>query len=230
VIAACSARTGPYDVRPSSGKRSEELIDARKHWDEVYATKRPTGVSWYQPHLSRSLALIERAGIGPGDRLIDVGGGASTLVDDLMDRGFRHITVLDVSALALDASQKRLGSRAGEVEWIAGDVLTAQLPQHGYSLWHDRAVFHFLTRPEDRAAYATQVRHVLTRGGFALIASFSPDGPRKCSGLEVCRYSPADLREELGDGFHLVESATENHRTPARAVQAFQYSLLSYAG
>jgi len=206
------------------------VIDAKKHWDEVYATKQPSGVSWYQPHLERSLALIGRAGIGFNDHLIDVGGGASTLVDDLIDRGFRHITVLDISARALDASRKRLGNRAGEAVWIAGDVLTAQLPPNGYRLWHDRAVFHFLTRPGERAAYTGQVRHALARGGFALIASFSPEGPRKCSGLEVCRYSPAGLLEVLGDGFHLVESATENHLTPARAVQAFQYSLLSYAG
>ena len=205
------------------------MNDAQKHWEQIYATKQPSSVSWYQLHLERSLELIDRAGIGPDDRLIDVGGGASTLVDDLLVRGFRNISVLDISTQALDVSQKRLGGRAGEIEWIAGDVLTTQLPRNGYTLWHDRAVYHFLVTPENRAAYRRQIRHALAPGGFVIISSFSLEGPRRCSGLEVCRYSPESLLAELGRGFRLIDSAAENHLTPAHAMQAFQYSLLSYS-
>ncbi|HTO94012.1 MAG TPA: class I SAM-dependent methyltransferase [Bacteroidota bacterium] len=206
------------------------MSDAQKHWEQIYTTKQPSSVSWYQPHLERSLELIDRAGIGPDDRLIDVGGGASTLVDDLLDRGFRHVAVLDLSQRALEVSKGRLGERASRVEWIAGDVLTAELPRAQYMLWHDRAVFHFLTQEEDRLHYLRQMRHALRPGGYALVSTFAPGGPQKCSGLEVCRYSSETLLSKLGRDFSLAASANENHRTPAGAIQAFQYALLSYSG
>ena len=203
------------------------MSDLKSHWEKVYTSKRASKVSWYQPHLRLSVELIERSGVAHGDRIIDVGGGASTLVDDLLDRGFRNITVLDLSSLAIDISQRRLGNQGTDVEWIVGDVTQARLRERAYRLWHDRAVFHFLTNPEDRRAYVRQVRHALSQGGLVIISTFSPDGPAKCSGLEVCRYSPETLLEELGTGFKLLESHSENHRTPLNATQGFIYCLFS---
>ena len=202
--------------------------EARKHWEKVYTSKKPSEVSWYQPHLDISLELIARSGTTQNDHIIDVGGGASTLIDDLLNRGFRNLSVLDISPRAIDVTRRRLGNRCVLVEWIEESVLRAPLHKGAYRLWHDRAVFHFLTEPEDRQKYIQQLRHALSPGGAAVISTFSPEGPLRCSGLDVCRYSAQTLREELGTGFRLVESRPENHLTPSGTTQAFLYCLFRY--
>ncbi len=187
-------------------------------------------MSWHLPHLRLSLELIRRSGVTRQDAVIDVGGGESTLVDDLLDSGFKDITVLDISANALECAQRRLADRASEVTWIAGDIVGASLPAARYRLWHDRAVFHFLTDPEDRRAYTQKIRHSLQPGGFAVISTFSVDGPPKCSGLQVQRYSAETLLGELGTGFKLFDAIPESHRTPSGATQAFIYCLFGLEG
>lgn len=195
----------------------------REHWDKVYSTKGERDVSWYAPHLERSLAFLEAAGVGPTARVIDVGGGASTFVDDLLDRGYENPTVLDVSQTALDAARSRLGERAGRVRWICADVLDAPLPEAAYDFWHDRAVFHFLRDPADRERYVAAVRRSLKPGGHVVVATFGPHGPEKCSGLDVMRYSPDALHGEFGPGFVRLASATETHVTPRGTQQEFIY-------
>ncbi len=201
------------------------MDNVKGHWERTYSSKDASQMSWYQPHLRLSLDLIQRAGIGPEDRIVDVGGGASTLVDDLLDRGYCNITVIDVSSTALEIAKRRLGSRAALAKWIVDDVLHTPMPQ--CQLWHDRAVFHFLTNPADRHAYISQLRHALIPGGFAVLSTFSLDGPHKCSGLEVCRYSVDTLLGELGSGFRVLASMPENHRTPSGVTQSFLYCLLT---
>ncbi len=198
-------------------------MSSKRHWDTVYKSKAPTGVSWYQPHLTKSLQLISRTGIDTAGHLIDVGGGASTLVDDLLDQGFRHVTVLDISSEALNAARSRLGERADGAVWIEADVAEAALPHHGYQVWHDRAVFHFLTRVQDRQRYVRAVHHALQPGGHLIIATFGLNGPTRCSGLEIVRYSPETLRVEFGEEFTLLESLDEEHQTPFGTQQAFIY-------
>ena len=158
--------------------------------------------------------------------IVDIGAGASTLVDGLLAAEYQNITVMDISAAALTRSQERLGNAAPGVAWRRADVLTAPLPADGFDLWHDRAMFHFLTDPDDRAAYVAQVRHAVRPGGHLLIATFAEDGPTKCSGLDVARYSPRQLQEEFGEGFEPVEHHRELHTTPSGGVQAFTYCLL----
>jgi SAM-dependent methyltransferase len=201
-------------------------VSREQHWQKVYQTKAPDAVSWYRPHLDVSLELLERAGLSAESRLIDVGGGASTLVDDLLARGLRRVTVLDVSAEALVIARRRLGEQGREVEWLAADVLQAALPAGGFDLWHDRAVFHFLTDPADAARYAEQASLAVASGGHAVIGGFAPDGPEKCSGLPVARRSAEDIAAILGPAFHLVEHRAEVHATPAGALQSFAYALL----
>ncbi|MBK7826571.1 class I SAM-dependent methyltransferase [Nannocystis sp.] len=198
-------------------------MSSRDHWEKVYATKAPDGVSWYAPHLARSLALIEATGVGPDDAIIDVGGGASTLVDDLLDRGHRRVTVLDLSQHAIDVARERLGDRAARVDWRVADVTRADLPDATYAVWHDRAVFHFLTDPEQRARYVAQVRRSVLPGGHVIVATFGPEGPEKCSGLDVVRYSDDTLHAEFGPAFVKVGSATERHVTPWGSAQEFVY-------
>jgi SAM-dependent methyltransferase len=200
-------------------------MDPKAHWEHIYRTKPPTQVSWYQPHAQRSLDLIRRVSPPPAGAIIDVGGGASTLVDDLLDAGYRDLTVLDLSATALAQARSRLGSHAGMVRWMEADVLNASLPEAGYSVWHDRAVFHFLTAPADRARYVAQVRGAVRAGGFVLVATFADDGPTRCSGLEVERYSAEALHAEFGSPFQLVASEREGHITPSGGRQAFIYCL-----
>lgn len=206
------------------------MSDPKTHWDSVYESNPPSNVSWYQPHLRVSFDLIVRSGITQADHIIDVGGGASTLVDDLLDRGFNNLTVLDISSKAIDISKARLGNRSARVNWIVDDVLHAPLEQGRYHLWHDRAVLHFMTNAESRRTYVGQVRHAVCPGGFVLISTFSLDGPSKCSGLDVFRYSPETLLAEFGPGFRLLESHSESHRTPSGVVQAFLYCSLSFEG
>ncbi len=198
------------------------MNDRRQHWEGVYRSKPADAVSWFQSHAVSSLRLIRRCA-GLHARVIDVGGGASVLVDDLLDAGYRHVTVLDLAASALDVSRNRLGARAREVEWIVGDITRVALPQAHYDVWHDRAVFHFLTDPADRARYVEQVLHAVKPGGHVIVAAFGPGGPLRCSGLEVVRYDPQSLHAEFGAPFRLLGHETEVHHTPAGKAQEFVY-------
>ena len=207
-------------------------MDATQHWERVYQNKGTHEVSWYREHLERSLALIAATGLGPEAAIIDVGGGASTLVDDLVLRGYQDVTVLDLSPSALAVARKRLAERLAEsgqgaalsaVTWCAGDVLTAELGAQRFDLWHDRAVFHFLTDPGARRRYVAALRRAVKPGGHVIVASFGPDGPLQCSGLETMRYSPDALHAEFGDEFRLEHTASEDHVTPAGRTQAFIY-------
>ena len=203
-------------------------MDPKAHWERIYQEKAPTEVSWYQPHPALSLALIQRAVPDRDAPIIDVGGGASTLADDLLRAGYRDVTVLDLASRALSAARSRIeaaGLPADRVRWLEGDVLDTPLPRAHYALWHDRAVFHFLTDATARARYVARVREAVQPGGAVLVATFAADGPLKCSGLEVARYSPEALHAEFGDGFRLVESRREEHETPWGAPQAFTYCL-----
>ncbi len=201
-------------------------VDRQQHWDRIHSGKAPAEVSWYRPHLDQSLRFIHDAGLVPSARIIDIGGGASTLVDDLLDRGFEDVTVLDISASALERTRERLGARASAVTWLVGDVTSVELPAESYDLWHDRAVFHFLTDPEERARYVAAVRRCLRPGGHLVMATFGPGGPEKCSGLEVTRYGADALRNRFGNGFRLVGSCAEIHTTPSGATQEFMYCHL----
>lgn len=205
-------------------------MDQSSHWEHVYRTKGPDQTSWFQPEASLSLALIQ--GVTPGleSSIIDVGAGASTLVDGLVTAGYRRITVLDLSVAALAQAHQRLAESdiTDAVTWRHADVLTVQLSAAAFDVWHDRAVFHFLTDAADRARYVAQVRHAVSPGGFVLVATFAEDGPMRCSGLDVARYSPHALHSEFGSDFRLVDSRREEHSTPWGARQAFTYCLCRY--
>ena len=198
-------------------------MDTRTHWEKIYTTKAPDQVSWYRPHLETSIDLIERSVSDPSASIIDIGGGESTLVDDLLARGFQNVTVLDVSQVAIDATKQRLQQVAGRVHWVAADVTRVQLHPAAYDVWHDRAVFHFLTAPEQRAAYVRQVTRSVKAGGHVIVSTFGPEGPTKCSGLDVVRYDAESLYEEFGTRFRLVESSKELHETPFGTTQQFLY-------
>jgi 2-polyprenyl-3-methyl-5-hydroxy-6-metoxy-1,4-benzoquinol methylase len=198
-------------------------MDPKTHWEKVYTTKAPDAVSWYRPHLEISLALIERAADSHSASIIDVGGGESTLVDDLLLRGYKNITVLDVSQTAIDLTKSRLGSGGEKVLWLVGDITEMELDPRAYDLWHDRAVFHFLTAPEQRIAYVRQVARSVKPDGHIIMSVFGPEGPTKCSGLEVMRYDAESLHGEFGARFHLVESSKELHQTPFGTTQQFLY-------
>lgn len=203
-------------------------MDLRSYWDEVYRTKGPERVSWFQAEARLSRMLIERSAPDRGARIIDIGGGASTLVAGLLDAGYGHLTVVDLSSTALALAQQRLGRDADRVTWIAGDVLALDVPPAAFDLWHDRAVFHFLTEAEDRTRYVAQVRRTVAPGGHLLVATFADDGPTRCSGLAVARYSPAALHAEFGPDFHLLASERELHATPTGSQQAFTYCLCRF--
>jgi 2-polyprenyl-3-methyl-5-hydroxy-6-metoxy-1,4-benzoquinol methylase len=198
-------------------------MEAKTHWEQIYHTKAATQVSWYQLHPLLSLQYIQNTGISKTGDILDVGGGASTLVDHLLDDGFQRVTVLDISATALEVAQRRLGPRAGSVTWLEADITKATLPHHQYDIWHDRAVFHFLTQAEDRQHYLNAVREAVKPGGYVIVATFADDGPERCSGLEVVRYSPESLHNEFGAGFELLDSAHEQHQTPFETEQKFIY-------
>ena len=200
-------------------------MDSKGHWETVYRTKRVDDVSWFQATPSISLELIGRVAPEASARIIDVGGGASTLVDGLLKRGYRDVTVLDVSDTALAKARARLGDAASRVRWLSADALTVELPDAHYDFWHDRAVFHFLIDRVDRDAYITQVRRAVRAGGYVLIATFAEDGPTTCSGLPVARYSAEALRAEFDGGFEFVESVREQHHTPSGSLQPFVYCL-----
>lgn len=200
-------------------------MERKTHWEDVYNTKSPDEVSWYQPHAQRSLELIRTVAPAPGTAVLDVGGGASTLVDDLLAAGYRQLTVLDLSSAALARSRDRLGPAAETVRWLEADILDVALPASGFDVWHDRAVFHFLTAEHDQQRYLAQVRHALKPGGHVVIATFSEAGPTRCSGLDVRRYSPEALQTAFGPDFELLASEREVHTTPARRPQAFVYCV-----
>ncbi|HEU4721329.1 MAG TPA: class I SAM-dependent methyltransferase [Gemmatimonadaceae bacterium] len=204
-------------------------MDQREHWDHIYRSTPASDVSWYQPTPTVSLELIRRVAPDLDAAIIDVGGGASTLVDALLDAGYRRVTVCDLSGAALAVARERLGARAAQVTWIESDVLRAPLPAAGYAVWHDRAVFHFLTDPRDRERYVAQTHEAVRPDGYVIVASFAPDGPTRCSGLDVVRYSPETMHAQFGAGFRLLESVREEHHTPSGATQAFVYCLCRVA-
>src|SRR5574340_133651 len=198
-------------------------MHSREHWENVYRTRLPDQVSWYRPHLETSLAWVERAARGCSAFIIDVGGGASTLADDLVERGYRSVTVLDVSDTAIEAARNRLGPRAELVRWLCADVTEHGFPSHAYDVWHDRAVFHFLSTPAQRVAYVRNAGLAVEPGGHVIIATFGPEGPTSCSGLDVVRYDAAALLAEFGPQFRLSDTAMEMHQSPAGAAQQFLY-------
>jgi SAM-dependent methyltransferase len=202
-------------------------MTTREHWDDVYARKAPDEVSWYRPSLDRSLGFIEALGLPRDAPIIDVGGGASTLVDDLLARGCTNLTVLDVSEKALEAARARLAARAVDVAWIAADITEVALAPATFALWHDRAVFHFLVDDELRRRYVSTCRAALQPGGRILVAAFGPEGPERCSGLPVRRYAPGQLQAAFGTDVRLEGEATETHLTPRGAPQQFCYALLA---
>ncbi|WP_213286145.1 trans-aconitate 2-methyltransferase [Bradyrhizobium sp. sGM-13] len=203
------------------------------HWENVYTTKRENEVSWFQQNPAPSLDLIVQAGVTHQSAIIDIGGGASRLVDNLLEQGFEDVTVLDLSAAALAIAKRRLeshvGAGAGRVSWIVADATTWE-PVKPYDIWHDRAAFHFLTDAGDRAAYIARLKRGLKIGGHAIIATFAPDGPEKCSGLPVARYDSESLGRTLGAAFKLVHTQRHEHATPWGSRQAFQFSVFRREG
>ncbi|MEO8095843.1 MAG: class I SAM-dependent methyltransferase [Pseudolysinimonas sp.] len=205
---------------------SDEL---RTHWERVYQGAPPTAASWYEPIPAISLELIRKSGVGQDAPILDVGGGASTLVDHLLATGFRDVTVLDVADAALAAAKARIGHASAEVHWVVSDV-AAFRPARRYALWHDRAVFHFHVDPQRRDQYLTVLRSTLAPGGHVIVATFGPQGPTRCSGLDVQRYSERELSAVLGPGFRLVEARLEDHATPAGGRQQFLYGCWKSGG
>jgi SAM-dependent methyltransferase len=200
-------------------------MDPKSHWETIYRTKDVHEVSWFQPEARRSLDLIMRVCPDRSAPIIDVGAGASVLVDNLLAAGYQDLSVLDLSEAAQGISRDRLGTDSAKVKWIRADVLRAQFDERAYAVWHDRAVFHFLTDATDRQAYVEQVRRAVSPGGHVLVATFAEDGPEYCSGLPVVRYSAEGLHSEFGTDFQLVRSEHEDHRTPGGAEQSFLYCL-----
>ncbi|MBP8019519.1 MAG: class I SAM-dependent methyltransferase [Hylemonella sp.] len=200
-------------------------MHSKDHWEKVYSTKAADDVSWFQPHADMSMRLIHDSGLSKGAAIIDVGGGASTLVDDLLNEGYGNITVLDLSGAALETSRSRLGPQADGVQWMEADITHADFEPHSLDLWHDRAVFHFLTSEADRAAYVHQVLRGLKPGGHVIMATFGANGPMQCSGLPVMRYAPDELHAEFGEAFTMLAHEEEVHHTPFGTDQQFIYCL-----
>lgn len=198
------------------------MFDRKSHWENVYGDKSPLEVSWYQKEPVLSLQLIHDSRLPLDAPIIDVGGGASLLVDCLCSEGYSHVGVLDISGKALAHAQERLGDKAKAIEWYEEDV-TLFRPVHRFALWHDRAVFHFLTDAADRRKYADTLKHALLPGGHVIIAAFAIGGPTQCSGLDIVQYDAEKLMAELGEDFELIEEASELHVTPAHAEQCFLY-------
>jgi len=201
-------------------------FDRKDHWEQVYSRKQSTEVSWYQQHPERSLELIKATGVDASASIIDIGGGASTLVDFLLEAGYKNLSVLDISHTAIEQAKSRLGRSeikwADKVEWLEQDIAEFKTERY-FDVWHDRAVFHFLTDEKDRAAYVHAMLSVLNIGAFVIIAAFDVNGPKKCSGLEVMHYSPEKMSAVLGASFQLIETSSEDHLTPKGASQSFVY-------
>jgi len=206
-----------------------ETFDRKAHWQKIYEEMDASEVSWFQAEPSISLELINNCDLNPSDSIIDVGGGAAVLIDCLMHRGYSRLAVLDISVAALEASKRRLGIEANRIEWITSDI-TAFRPPEQFALWHDRAVFHYLTDSNDRKNYVAVLRQALRPGGHLIIASFAIGGPEKCSGLPVVQYDSRKLLAELGPAFRLVEERAESHVTPAQRMQKFVYFRLTRTG
>ena len=202
--------------------------DAKEHWEVIYKTKKPDEVSWYQEKPKTSLNLIVEIGLDKGAKIIDVGAGDSKLVDNLLDLGFRNITVLDVSLTALNRAKKRLGDRANEVKWIVSDLREFETNDR-YDIWHDRAVLHFLTKEDDIKKYGEVVRKLLKPNGYLIISTFSENGPKKCSGLDIKQYSENSMKKLFSD-FEHIKSFEEEHTTPWNASQIFLYSIFRKKG
>jgi 2-polyprenyl-3-methyl-5-hydroxy-6-metoxy-1,4-benzoquinol methylase len=198
-------------------------MDVKEHWEAIHGANTQNSVSWYCPHLETSLKYIEHTRAGNEAELIDIGGGQSSLAADLLTQGYRNVTVLEISAAALEKAQAQLGESAQRIRWIDANVTQAELPEYAYDIWHDRAVFHFLTRQADRSAYVRQAARSLKPDGNLILATFAANGPRQCSGLAVVRYSAESLERELGSRFRLVENSEELHRTPGGRIQPFIY-------
>ena len=207
-------------------ERTESAVNKsdNHHWNGVYRSKPVDEVSWFEPTPAASLNALNRTGASPGSSLIDVGCGASALVDRLIDLGWRDLTVLDIAADALEISKSRLGDRANDINWLVANI-SAWMPNRQYDVWHDRAVFHFLTTPAARLAYRQALEAALAVGGHAIIATFAPDGPEQCSGLPVCRYSAESLRVELGNAFELIHDWKDTHHTPGGRDQSFTWTI-----
>lgn len=205
-------------------------MQSSEHWENVYRSKKFDAVSWYAPHLAESLRLIERLCPSKTAAIIDIGGGESTLIDDLLQRGYEDVSVLDISATAIEFTRNRLGPKAQQVGWHVGDVTRYDFGAKQFDLWHDRAVFHFLTDDAARKAYVDLVRRSVKPGGYVLMATFGPEGPLKCSGLDVVRYDDQSLHGEFGDGFRLLGSELSDHKTPAGANQQFLYCWCRVGG
>ena len=197
----------------------------KAHWEEVYKQKRPDEVSWFLETATLSLNLICELGLKADDGVIDIGGGVSPLVDGLLDAGFHDVSILDLSGAALKVAQDRLSAKAERVSWIEADITQVELAPSRYQLWHDRAVFHFMTTQDEREAYKRNLVRALRPAGYAIIATFAEDGPEKCSGLSVQRYSTETLSAELGASFSLLKSCRETHRTPWGSEQQFIYCV-----
>lgn len=200
-------------------------MESKNHWQQVYTTKDTTEVSWFQEHAEQSLRLIKEAQISKSGQIIDIGGGASTLVDDLLAYGYQNITVLDISGAALDAAKKRLGTNSGYVHWLEANILEVELPAQTYDVWHDRAVFHFLLTPEQRQLYVQNVLRAVKPGGLVIVATFGLDGPDMCSGLPVMQYDADTLHQQFGEPFILLGHEEELHKTPSGKIQQFVYCL-----
>jgi SAM-dependent methyltransferase len=203
------------------------MTSSARHWDEVYRAQRPEQVSWFRPHLDASIELLLSAGLDAHSRVIDIGGGAATLVDDLLDRGVERVTVLDISTAALQVVRDRLGDRATRVRWIVGDVSTVDLDADSIDLWHDRAALHFLTDPRDAAAYVRVAGRAIAVGGYAIIGGFASDGPEQCSRLPVVRRDPEQIATLFAERFRLAGARRETHSTPRGAAQSFAYAVLN---
>jgi trans-aconitate methyltransferase len=199
--------------------------ERRSHWQQVWASKQADEVSWFQPKPAVSLRLIESLGLRKDAGVVDVGGGASTLVDCLLERGWHHVAVLDVSEAALDQAAERLGPLGDDVAWIESDILEWRPVPGLFDVWHDRAVFHFLTRPEDQKAYRRVLMTALVPGGAVILGTFAPDGPEKCSGLPVQRHDSTSLAKALGPDFELLQELRETHTTPGGRPQSFVWCV-----
>jgi trans-aconitate methyltransferase len=204
-----------------------ETGSRQAHWEGVYTTKRENEVSWFQDNPAPSLELIAAVGATPATAIIDIGSGASRLVDGLLAKGFRALAVLDLSGAALKAAKSRLGAQAEKVNWIVADA-TLWEPTEVYDIWHDRAAFHFLTEENDRVAYVERMKKALRAGGHAIVATFAPDGPERCSGLRVMRYDAETLGQTLGQEFDLIETRRHSHTTPWGSTQSFQFSVFRF--
>ncbi|MFQ5547050.1 MAG: class I SAM-dependent methyltransferase [Woeseia sp.] len=198
-------------------------MDQKDHWEHVYASRPIEKLGWYKPHLQTSLAWIKDLELATDAPIVDVGGGASTLVDDLLDAGYRSVTVLDLSEKALCSVRTRLGQKSDRVTWLNGDITSIELPAYHYELWHDRAVFHFLTEPDQQGKYQDNLRQALQPGGHLIIGAFAPEAPPRCSGLPVQRYSQEQLQDALGEEFDLVRHRKEKHSTPGGIEQMYLY-------